>query len=430
MGELRIPNTCQLKMFTTISLLTMVIPMSMLSYNTSVRLEKDLLQNYDLDTRPVKDMSDITLTHLKLNMLMIQEYDETKGILTTSALSELYWTDEMITWNPVGYEYTTFMRIPITKVWYPNILIANPGNKEFYILTDRIRNMFVNYFYNGSAALIAPVVIQSTCNPHMTYYPFDVHHCIIYLTPLGYFKYELFLEASTELNTALITENPTWNVIFGRTEIIYRYPFQLVAVNIVLERRSSFVMINLVIPIIFLVFLNLFVSLIPVESGEKASFSITVFLSLGVFITIIMDNVPPVGTSISFISIMLTVHLANNGFVCVCTILSIYYYYRDPKDFVPTYLEIFTNLMLMRPSSVCRKKRRIGFTSMTKPTQEENFKTTEPRPELPATHDQPTKDKYITWFDVSKAFNRFGFGLCSIITLSEFVATLCTIMNR
>jgi hypothetical protein len=74
-------------------------------------------------------------------------------------------------------------------------------------------------------------------------------------------------------------------------------------------------------PVVFLGLLNILVFLIPAESGERISYSVTVMLAITVFLSSVADSLPKTSSPISLLSYYL---LANSGlsvFICLCSIL-------------------------------------------------------------------------------------------------------------
>ena len=59
-----------------------------------------------------------------------------------------------------------------------------------------------------------------------------------------------------------------------------------------MKRRPGFFIVNIVMPVVLLSALNIMVFLIPVDSGEKISYGITVLLALSVFLSIVADMLP------------------------------------------------------------------------------------------------------------------------------------------
>jgi len=85
-----------------------------------------------------------------------------------------------------------------------------------------------------------------------------------------------------------------------------------------LQRRANFATFTLVTPLMALAFLNVCVFLVPINSGEKGSFSKTTFLSYGIFFTVVSDSIPHTSLQISFFVIFIVVLL------CV-SVMSVFY---------------------------------------------------------------------------------------------------------
>ncbi|KAH3705340.1 hypothetical protein DPMN_080409 [Dreissena polymorpha] len=61
---------------------------------------------------------------------------------------------------------------------------------------------------------------------------------------------------------------------------------------------------------VLLSFLNVLTFVLPISSGERASFSVTVFLSLAVFLTIVASEIPKNSNTISIVSVYMTAMIA------------------------------------------------------------------------------------------------------------------------
>jgi hypothetical protein len=60
---------------------------------------------------------------------------------------------------------------------------------------------------------------------------------------------------------------------------------QFLYFHIAIKRRATFALLNLILPIFTMGILNLFVFLLPAESGERVGYAITVLLSIAVPVT-------------------------------------------------------------------------------------------------------------------------------------------------
>ena len=67
-------------------------------------------------------------------------------------------------------------------------------------------------------------------------------------------------------------------------------------------RKYSYYLLNMLLPVLFLNALGIFVFILPAESGEKISYSLTILLSLSVVMTLVSDNIPPTSTHTCLLS--------------------------------------------------------------------------------------------------------------------------------
>lgn len=81
-------------------------------------------------------------------------------------------------------------------------------------------------------------------------------------------------------------ENGIWKIIDTSWNIEKHKAVSEIIFNIKLQRKPLYYVMNIILPVAFLGFLNILVFVIPVDAGEKMSFSVTVFLSFAVFLTI------------------------------------------------------------------------------------------------------------------------------------------------
>ena len=78
--------------------------------------------------------------------------------------------------------------------------------------------------------------------------------------------------------------NPRWSTI--RSNIMEEKIGQdanSIVNEIVIKRRPQHFVVTTLVPIVMMLFLNPFVFVLPVESGERISYTVTIFLSQVVF---------------------------------------------------------------------------------------------------------------------------------------------------
>ncbi len=70
----------------------------------------------------------------------------------------------------------------------------------------------------------------------------------------------------------------------------------------VLERKSRYSVINVLLPIVLLSLMDLLVFWLPAESGEKVSLGITVLLSFSVFLLVVDERMPRTSDAVPILS--------------------------------------------------------------------------------------------------------------------------------
>ncbi|XP_044133591.1 5-hydroxytryptamine receptor 3A-like [Bufo gargarizans] len=71
---------------------------------------------------------------------------------------------------------------------------------------------------------------------------------------------------------------------------------QLWHIKIILKRKPQFYIVNLILPSMLLMVMNIVGFYIPPEKGERTSFKITLLLGYSVFLLIVAEASPPIGT--------------------------------------------------------------------------------------------------------------------------------------
>ncbi|KAL4217199.1 hypothetical protein ACF0H5_023652 [Mactra antiquata] len=205
--------------------------------------------------------------------------------------------------------------------------------------------------------------------------------------------------------------NASWEVVETSAEEI-NTDEAAVVFHIKLKRRPRFYIINIVIPIIFLSILNVFSFVLPVTSGERAGYSITVFLSLAVFLTIVSDQLPnnSENTSLLAVYIMLITGLST-FIVMVCMIQLRLQSWNESRKPVTKFYRFFVNACKFLQCKTCKRKS-------ISPKEEEEEKS---KPNL---HDDDDGDDVngVTWLEVIHAMDYVFF------TASMLYTFICTVV--
>ena len=329
---------------TYVSLLTLVAHVSVYGqgYNNAFNLRSDMLIGYDKTIRPLLNQVDLMYVNITYDFGGIQEINEVEGTMTVLMQFTYTWIDERIRWSPNDYNNTNSLLLPIDSVWKPELIAVSQSDIS---LDSSVTN--VRYFPNGQAYLWNPLsVISTVCIINIEFYPFDTQKCPIWFLLMDYFSTEVQLHAvNTEAPLLYYLPNGIWELV--KTEA-NADGLVLYAINLTVARKPTFVIIIVIIPIMMLSLMSIMVFLLPPESGERMSYSITLLLALMVFLTIVSDNIPKTSSPISKLLYFIGLHVLLSVFVTLATILNLRLYYKDDQEPVPAWL------------CYCCRKRAIG----------------------------------------------------------------------
>ncbi|XP_060072801.1 neuronal acetylcholine receptor subunit alpha-3-like [Ylistrum balloti] len=288
-----------------------------------VRLRNTLLQNYTKDFRPVYNLSDVTYVALDMILISVLDLNEIAGTITLNCGLSMLWTDYRLVWNPSDFSGITSFVFNSSNIWKPRVYITTSSED----LSDFSFDAFdVRVYANGSVLSSPGRHVKASCSFDMTKFPTDSQTCTMQLASWMYTVNEMyFLIARPNMNLAYYRPNGDWDVdwtsVTNNTDL-GRY-FAIIDFSIHLTRRSGYFMVSMTMPVLLLCFLNPFVFVLPASSGERISYTITVFLSLAVYMTLIGENIPQVSEPMAGVSYFLLVAMLNSCVLIVLTIFSL-----------------------------------------------------------------------------------------------------------
>ena len=170
--------------------------------------------------------------------------------------------------------------------------------------------------------------------------------------------------------------------------------------------------------------MNSMTFLLPSGSGERVSYAITVLLALGVFLTLVGENLPKKSEPMSLMSWFLLGILIISTGTCFMAILNTRLYFREDNEHVPNWIAYLTHVITCRKFRRSCKKERIDHTDTTRKafpsvslTDVEVINEKSVQPENDAT-DKMKENHQITWKEVSETLDSF----CLLLfTVSTFV---------
>ncbi|XP_068182567.1 neuronal acetylcholine receptor subunit alpha-9-II [Antennarius striatus] len=260
------------------------------------KLLNDLMESYSSALRPVEDTDKALNVTLRITLSQIKDMDERNQVLIAYLWIRQTWNDAYLKWNKEDYDGLEVIHIPSSLVWRPDLVLYNKADDDFSGPMDTN----VRLRYNGEITWDAPAITKSSCVVDVSYFPFDSQECNLTFGSWTYNGNQVDVIMGMDSgDLSDFVENVEWECHgMPATKNIIMYgccadPYPDITYTVLLQRRSSFYIFNLLLPCFLISFLAPLGFYLPADSGEKASLGVTVLLALTVFQLMVAESMPP-----------------------------------------------------------------------------------------------------------------------------------------
>ncbi|KAM9741057.1 neuronal acetylcholine receptor subunit alpha-9-II [Menidia menidia] len=259
-------------------------------------LLNDLMENYSNALRPVEDTDRALNVTLQITLSQIKDMDERNQVLIAYLWIRQTWHDAYLRWNKDDYDGLDVIHIPSSLVWRPDLVLYNKADDDFSGPMDTN----VRLRYNGEITWDAPAITKSSCVVDVSYFPFDSQECNLTFGSWTYNGNQVDIIMGMDSgDLSDFVENVEWECHgMPATKNVIMYgccsdPYPDITYTVLLQRRSSFYIFNLLLPCFLISFLAPLGFYLPADSGEKVSLGVTVLLALTVFQLMVAESMPP-----------------------------------------------------------------------------------------------------------------------------------------
>uniref|UniRef100_A0A3B3UPL4 Cholinergic receptor nicotinic alpha 9 subunit n=1 Tax=Poecilia latipinna TaxID=48699 RepID=A0A3B3UPL4_9TELE len=252
------------------------------------KLLNDLMDNYSSALRPVEDTDRALNVTLQITLSQIKDMDERNQVLIAYLWIRQTWHDAYLRWNTEDYDGLDVIHIPSSLVWRADDDFSGPMDTNV-----RLR-------YNGEITWDAPAITKSSCVVDVSYFPFDSQECNLTFGSWTYNGNQVDIIMGMDSgDLSDFVENVEWECHgMPATKNVIMYgccsdPYPDITYTVLLQRRSSFYIFNLLLPCFLISFLAPLGFYLPADSGEKVSLGVTVLLALTVFQLMVAESMPP-----------------------------------------------------------------------------------------------------------------------------------------
>ncbi|XP_018591185.2 neuronal acetylcholine receptor subunit alpha-9-II [Scleropages formosus] len=260
------------------------------------KLLNDLMENYSSALRPVEDTDKALNVTLQITLSQIKDMDERNQVLTAYLWIRQIWHDAYLTWDKDKYDGLEVIRIPSNLVWRPDIVLYNKADDDSSGPADT--NVVLRY--NGEITWDSPAITKSSCVVDVSYFPFDYQQCNLTFGSWTYNGNQVDITMAMDSgDLSDFVDNVEWEcqgMPAVKNVIMYGCcsdPYPDITYTLLLKRRYSFYIYNLLLPCVMISFLAPLSFYLPADSGEKVSLGVTVLLALTVFQLMVAESMPP-----------------------------------------------------------------------------------------------------------------------------------------
>ncbi|XP_053374233.1 acetylcholine receptor subunit alpha-like [Mercenaria mercenaria] len=386
--------------------------------NDTKTLISDLLSDYNINVRPIANQSQAVNVTVQAYIKSIQEFNEVEGKFSFIGALVVMWEDANMIWSPALYGHVYEVTLLYPNVWIPELVLSSPSDD-----VDSLGQKWnrIRYLYNGLAIWVPVDLIESTCSVNIRNYPFDTQKCKTSFNSFGYNDYEVQLVAATDkFSLDVYQENSLWLIEKTEVKVTETGGSSQIDLIIHLNRKPSFVIINVVMPILFLSLLNVLVFLLIPESGERVSYCITVLLAIAVFMTIVSDMLPRSSEPVPIISFKLMIDMIISSFIVFVAIQNLTWYHRDENVPIPPWLKsVYKHL-----SCVCCRHKKIFNNTKVKAISVSEFEKDPIEKKISRLVEEHVEETEVTWKKLSMMLDRVALIGFTAATFASFVIFL------
>ncbi|VDH96217.1 Hypothetical predicted protein, partial [Mytilus galloprovincialis] len=174
---------------------------------------------------------------------------------------------------------------------------------------DRQMKRTIRIKYDGEVRWEPPAVLSTSCDIDVTYFPYDSQSCEIELASWGFPANAVNLTfLKTDLNLEDFTPEGEWDLTETSQHLSEltedNLVFSELSFRIVLERLPGNYIMSVIFPTIFTAVLTFLTFFLPLQSGGKIGYILTVLLTLAVFLTLFSGSMPTTSKHTSVLETM------------------------------------------------------------------------------------------------------------------------------
>ncbi|XP_070177835.1 neuronal acetylcholine receptor subunit beta-3-like [Littorina saxatilis] len=236
---------------------------------------------------------------VKITPVTVLQVDQARQTVQMAARMEFWWTDPAFAvTEDLAESFTdgnvsllpSAVTIPSDLLWLPPLLVVE-GVNSLEVLRQAYR---AEVEQDGTIAITLPYVLSFSCRFDISNYPFDEHDCPI--TVVDPSSSVNVLPSGDPWESALSQTfgvEGEWDLTGVRENVMFiRSDPSFTQCVVHLRRKTTFFVVLTIVPLVVTSYLNVLVFLLPPDLGDKASYLVTVTISMSVFVSFFNTDMP------------------------------------------------------------------------------------------------------------------------------------------
>lgn len=294
-------------------------------YSNIETLYRNITHNYVKEVLPLENNKNKFTLDFNFIPISLNSFIETEETLSFTLAVQLIWHDKRLSWDLLKYKDIHHITISTGDIWIPFVFLINSADalepvghgSEFYAFIHS----------SGVVSWTPGDILKTKCPANTFRFPFDTQQCVLQFLLWGVPDFDSQYTINSKLvNMEFFTNNSDWIVTSIR-----QYPTMLskavkcVELEIFIKRNSLYNIIVVLLPTVLFCFMNPLVFVLPVESGERVSYAMTVLLAYAIFLTIVTGTLPASSNPMCLLLLLMIFVMLVSGLIVFSVIVTVYY---------------------------------------------------------------------------------------------------------
>ena len=265
-----------------------------------VNLRRHLFDNYQKDTRPVKNVSKPIIVDMGLAIQTLEQFNQKTETIKLNIWFRMNWFNEYLNWENKSEDYSIeVIDVSPNTVWTPDIELINAAAlPEIYTL-----NGGMMLYKDGGCMWSRPGIFMFSCPLNLHNFPFDTQVCNLTFSSWIFSNRYLILKPYEDKTKAVDILNDfshsEWNVknvsyITNEIPIENNEFKSTITYSIELERFTHYYTLTMGMTIT-LVYVSFLIMFLPPNNISRTSTAVFIPLTILALQLTIIDKVPVVG---------------------------------------------------------------------------------------------------------------------------------------